>query len=151
MQRISLVPAIGLGCLVAQAAGQSLGTMDHPTGAIVPYRLDGVAAEAVHVEHASWLRLYFDRVELTPGSFLRMTSALDGEVQELDAAGLVRWGNTSAYFNGDTVLVELVVAEANAGDGVSIGAVGRPAANAQPAGGNGECGICDADYRVPSA
>ena len=151
MQRMLFAPAIGLGCLVAQAAGQSLGTMDHPTGVVVPYRLDGVAVEVVHVEQASWLRLYFDRVELTAGSYVRMTSVLDGEVQELDAAGLVRWGNTSAYFNGDTVLVDLVVAEGTAGDRVSIVAVARPAANAQPAGGTGECGICDADDRVPSA
>ena len=120
MARMSFATAIGLGCIAVQTAGQVPGTLDHPTGAVVPYVLDGFATDTVHIESASWLRLYFDRVELAPGSFLRMTSVLDGEVQELDAAGLSSWGNTSAYFNGDTVLVELVAADAGAGNRVSL-------------------------------
>ena len=164
MRRMSFAPAVGLGCLAVQATGQVPGTMDHPTGELIPYRLDsgvvggnaaggGAAfAEVVRVEQASWVRLHFDRVELAAGSFVRMTSVLDGEVQALDTDGFTRWGNTSAYFNGDTVLVELVAADGTAGNRVSISAVARPAAaNAQPVGGTGDCGICDADDRVPSA
>ncbi|MEE8458275.1 MAG: hypothetical protein V3S08_00295 [Phycisphaerales bacterium] len=150
MPRNSLAPAVGLGCLAVQAVGQVPATMDHPTGMVEPYRFAGVAGEVVHVEQASWVRLYFDHVELTAGSYIRMTSALDGEVQELDAAGLGSWGNTSAYFNGDTVLVELFTADATAGDRVTVGAVARPAP-AAVAGGAGDCGICDSDDRVPSA
>jgi hypothetical protein len=147
---MSFALAMGPGCLAVQAAGQVAGTMDHPTGAVVPYVVDGLVTNSVHIENASWVRLYFDRVELGPGSLVRMTSVLDGEVQELDAAGFARWGNTSAYFNGDTVLVELVTVDANAGDRVSVGAIARPAPPAI-AGGTDDCGICDADDRVPSA
>ena len=90
MSRMLFAPAVGLGCLAVQATGQVPGTMDHPTGAVVPYQLDGFEPDAVRVEDAAWVRLYFDRVELTAGSFVRITSVLDGEVQELDAAGLAR-------------------------------------------------------------
>ena len=70
MQRMFLAPAVVAGCLAVQTAGQSPGTMpgimpgimDHPTGAVVPYRLDGVVAEVVRVKRASWLRIHFDRV-----------------------------------------------------------------------------------------
>ncbi|MBK8269643.1 MAG: hypothetical protein IPK83_15630 [Planctomycetes bacterium] len=39
---------------------------------------------------------------------IRLTSALDGAVQLLDARSIREWRHTSAYFNGDTVLVELI-------------------------------------------
>jgi hypothetical protein len=67
-----------------------------------------VRSEMIHEESAGWMRLYFGATELDQGSFLRITSLADGETQELDAAELARWSNTSAYFNGDTLLVELV-------------------------------------------
>ncbi|MFU8829765.1 MAG: hypothetical protein ACNA8P_10085, partial [Phycisphaerales bacterium] len=63
----------------------------------------------VHEPGAAWLRLTFDDVQLAgnPGtgtdSVLRLTSMLDGAVHELDAIGLIQWGNSSAYLNGDTV------------------------------------------------
>ncbi len=68
----------------------------------------------VHEPGAAWIRLQFDDVRL-PGSHnsgtesvLRLTSMLDGAVQELDAIELLQWQNSSAYFNGDTVLIEVV-------------------------------------------
>jgi V8-like Glu-specific endopeptidase len=63
---------------------------------------------------AAWLRLRFDEVELTgdeaagTASYLRMTSALDGAVQTLGPTTLAQWSNTSAYFNGEAVYLELV-------------------------------------------
>ena len=141
-------------------------TLDWPTGEIIPYALDSgvlsnVAAGSravfegvVHVQDASWVRLYFGQVQLAPGSFVRVTSGLDNEVQELDAQGLARWGNTSAYFNGDTVSVQLIAAARSAGNRVSIISVARPIDHApdgpQPVGGSGECGICGSDDRVGS-
>ena len=68
----------------------------------------------VHEPGAAWLRLTFEDVQLAgnPGtgtdSVLRLTSMLDGAVHELDAIGLIQWSNSSAYLNGDTVLIEIV-------------------------------------------
>ncbi len=66
----------------------------------------------VYVPHASWLRLWFDRLELagTPGvdgSYLVMTSLEDGAWQRLDAEHAANWSMSSAYFNGESVEVEL--------------------------------------------
>jgi hypothetical protein len=42
------------------------------------------------------------------GSYLRITSMLDGASQTLHASHVLEWQHTSAYFNGDALLVELV-------------------------------------------
>jgi len=135
--------------MATAAAAQDAGTMDRPTGEIVPYAFETLDTGVVRVEGASWLRLYFAEASLSPGSFVRITSALDNEVQELDAAALARWGNTSAYFNGDAVLVELIGGGEFSRNRLSLAAVAGPA-RGQVAGGTGDCGICDADDRVPS-
>ena len=68
----------------------------------------------VHAPGANWLRVAFGEVQLpapagsAERAFLRLTSALDGAQQILDRNTLVQWRKTSAYFNGDTVLVELI-------------------------------------------
>ncbi len=154
-----LYAAMAAGGFCVPASGQS--TMDWPTGMVEPYDLDSglrgnaavagktVFAGAVHVEGASWLRLYFGPPGLSKGSFVRMTSALDGQVQELDAHGLAAWGNTSAYFNGDTVIVELVAAAGAMRNRFTVEQIARP--GPQPEGGPGDCGICGSDDRVPSS
>ena len=40
------------------------------------------------------------------GSLLRLTSLRDGAVQEMNALHVQQWQQTSAYFNGDVVLVD---------------------------------------------
>jgi len=92
------------------------------------------------------MRVYFGDVVLGEGSFLRMTSDLDGEVQELDAAALEMWGNSTAYFNGDTVFVELVAGPGTLQNRLVIDEVAS-AEGAVPA---GTCGICGPDDRVAS-
>jgi len=68
----------------------------------------------VIVEGAAWMRLEFAAVELAgsvfdgTGAVLRITSLYDAAVQELNAVHLEQWRNTSAYFNGDEVLVEVL-------------------------------------------
>ena len=63
---------------------------------------------------APWIRLRFDEVQLAGdpaignGSYLRITSAADGGWQRLDANSIEQWGNTSAYFNGDLLTIELI-------------------------------------------
>ena len=70
-----------------------------------------VWAGEVRSPHAPWIRLRFDDAHLAgagpTGSYLLITSMQDGAQQRLDAAALRDWGNTSAYFNGDAVLIEL--------------------------------------------
>ncbi|MCK4660781.1 MAG: hypothetical protein KAV82_14775, partial [Phycisphaerae bacterium] len=68
----------------------------------------------IHVPDAPWLRLKFDEALLSGAlgdgteSYLVITSLADGAHQTMDAANLKQWRYTSAYFNGDAVLVELV-------------------------------------------
>lgn len=56
------------------------------------------------------LRVHFAETSLGQGSYVRLTSVLDREQQRLDAPTLALWRNVSAWFNGDAVLFELVVA-----------------------------------------
>ena len=67
----------------------------------------------INAENAPWLRLAFDQVVLAgdpnlgTGSYLRITSVFDGAHQILNAQTLDEWNQTSAYFNGDSVMLEL--------------------------------------------
>ena len=95
-------------------------TWDNPLPDPMPYDVDSgsltnaartsrvVFEETVQIEDAKWMRLYFGDVQLGAGSFLRITSLFDAEVQELNAADLDMWSNSSAYFNGNAVTVEVV-------------------------------------------
>ena len=145
------------GGVVAPTHAQS--TLDRPIGAEYPYHLDSgtlgnaeevasmVFRRTVRVGGATWIRLHFGEVQLGPGSVVRITSVLDQETQVLDAAGLAQWGNTSAYFNGDAVLVELVGGPKTARNrlvvdhlSLELGIVPQVQI----------CGICDVDDREPS-
>jgi len=73
-----------------------------------------VWSTVVRVEDADWLRLEFGDVDLSSAtgdareSYLRVTSLLDGHEQYLDYEALQVWGNTTAYFNGNAVRVEIM-------------------------------------------
>ena len=72
-----------------------------------------VFSELVRVPDALWLRLRFDAVTLSGdpaanGAYLRITSLLDGSTQTLNAEHAAQWANSSAYFNGENVLLEIV-------------------------------------------
>jgi hypothetical protein len=111
---VAFVLALSVVPVVAQT------TWDNPLPDPVPYPVDSgsltnhgrdsqvVYEETVQIEDAKWMRLYFGEVQLGAGSILRITSLFDGEVQELDAAGLAMWSDTSAYFNGNELTVEVV-------------------------------------------
>ena len=72
-----------------------------------------VWTEDLLVEDAEWLRLKFDQVVLAgsplggDSSTLKITSLEDGKFQLLNAQTARQWRNTSAYFNGDAVRLEL--------------------------------------------
>jgi V8-like Glu-specific endopeptidase len=73
-----------------------------------------IYAEQVQIDGVPWVRLQFDDAILgQPGpngspTLLRLTSMLDGAQQLMNATHLEQWSYTSAYFNGDTVLVEII-------------------------------------------
>ena len=96
-------------------AGADLPAPGHVAGAQVLF------ADVVQVPNGRWLRLEFGEVALSgsvddgTGSFVRITSLLDGAYQVLNEVSMRQWGHTSAYFNGDAVLVELLAYPAAAG------------------------------------
>ena len=74
-----------------------------------------VWSTVVTVQDAAWVRLQYDGVLLSgrrdpggDGSFLRLTSLFDGAVQTQHLRHVAEWRDTSAYFNGNAVLVELL-------------------------------------------
>jgi hypothetical protein len=109
-----------------------------------------VFSSIVHTPRAGWTRLHFSQVMLEAGSTVRVTSLLDGDVQELDAAGIAMWRNSTAYFNGDSVLVELVAGPFTRRNSISLD---RVEVELAPPGDAALtlCGICGgSDDRVPS-
>lgn len=106
-----------------------------------------VFTEVVHTPDAAWTRLFFSDVQLDEGSRLRVTSTFDGEVQELDAQALSMWNNSTAYFNGDTVLLELIAGPRTRGNRVTMEQIKVEVIGGQQI---GLCGICGSDNRVPS-
>lgn len=72
-----------------------------------------VDAREVHVSGAAWIRLEFADVRLSgdpacDGAVVRISSLRDHASQHLNAEQMRLWANTSAYFNGESVLVELL-------------------------------------------
>lgn len=60
--------------------------------------------------HSPWMRLYFTRVQLGKGSYLRIASLRDGDVQTMEMHHIDEWQSSSAFFNGNSVLIEIVAA-----------------------------------------
>ena len=158
MRSLKFAVALIVGLLATPALAQQ--TSDFPVGEMQNYRLDsGVQAnptleaqtvfeELIVIEEAAWLRVYFARVRLEAGSFIRITSLLDMEVQELDADAMDMWSDSSAYFNGSVLNVELVAGPGTTKNRFVIKEVAMEATVVHPEG--GFCGICGADDRVPS-
>lgn len=67
-----------------------------------------VYSTIVDVPGASWTRVVFGDVQFASGAYLRITSLHDGFHQKLDVTSIEQWQRTSAYFNGDSLFVELV-------------------------------------------
>ena len=66
------------------------------------------------VAGAPWMRLHFAKAELgrtpvggTPTQ-LKITSMHDGKYQTMKGIHLQQWQNSSAYFNGDSVILEII-------------------------------------------
>ena len=68
-----------------------------------------IFSTVIEVPDASWIRLTFDQALLGGGAtVLKMTGLQDGAVQHHTAETLRQWRDTSAYFNGNAVKIELV-------------------------------------------
>jgi Trypsin len=154
MTHTSAVRVVFVVCLtVAAAAGQSVPIVGYHVNTNVGWSTiaNGTAAPItsspiVLTQGSSpWMKLWFANVDLGTASRLRITGAQDEVVQELDAAALAAWSSTSAYFNGDTVIVELIVAP---NDAASAFVSGYDAGFFAPVGEDTICGT--SDDRVPS-
>jgi V8-like Glu-specific endopeptidase len=66
--------------------------------------------QVVRIPGAPWLQLHFAEYDLGAKSAVTITSLKDGHSQRLDAKSLPEWNDSTAYFNGDAVEVELHVA-----------------------------------------
>ncbi len=111
-----------------------------------------VFSTVASVKGVPWQRLHFGKVELSgslrdgTASFLRLTSLEDGGVQVLNWSTLAQWGNSSAYFNGEAVLLELL---AYPGTGPSLVRVEQITAGIRGQGGVAtQCG--PTDDRLPT-
>jgi V8-like Glu-specific endopeptidase len=63
--------------------------------------------EEIHVTDAAWLRLHFGDYFLGKGSYITIASVKDGSIQHLNARTISQWQGSSAFFNGDSLLVKL--------------------------------------------
>lgn len=112
-----------------------------------------VYSDVVTLESRAWLRIHFSITELTgagaTASFIRLESLLDSEEQIMFAADLEQWGGSSAYFAGDSVLIEVW---AFPGMGANRVAADLALTDSH-CGAHGETltGICGEDDRIPIA
>lgn len=75
-----------------------------------------VFSEEIEAAGGDWIRLWFGPTTLPDGALLVITSPISGHQQTLDATTLAQWSDSSAYFEGDRVFVDLIL-DAGAGDG----------------------------------
>lgn len=136
-----LAALVGTAALAGLVAPQAAGQTAEPSYQRTPYEHDSGWARAqgsgqevvisfpVIVDGASSLRLYFDDITLGgdipagTGAKLRITSYLDGAVQEMNSVHAWQWQNSSAYFNGNAVQVEVIAHPNTTSSRVVLGAV----------------------------
>jgi hypothetical protein len=132
MKKQPFSSALGVLVLATVAVSAQSGTAVHEairypydTGAVfnTGSRSETVVSFPVKAEGAGWLA--GEHLAGT-GATLRITSFLDGDVQELSQVNVRQWRETTAYFNGDTVLVEVVAAPGTGASRLVLGTVGSP-------------------------
>ena len=126
--RLTVVSVATACCLAGTAFGQGnptppwLESVDVPmtvNSGLVSADPDVAGAQIVFSVEISepgapWLRMNFDQVMLAGdihagnNAYLIITSHEDGAYQFLNAEHVEQWRNTSAYFNGDTVTIDLI-------------------------------------------
>ena len=92
-----------------------------------------VWSKLVQVKGANSLQLVFAKdSQLQEGSVIRITSILDSHVQFFEGWSLSEWGHRSAFFNGDSVRVELMADSALSTSGGGSISVMRAASSSIP-------------------
>jgi hypothetical protein len=83
---------------------------------------ESVAAftQVVQVPGVPWIQLHFSDYNFGEQSHIIITSLKDGSRQRHDAKSMKQWRNSSAYFNGEAVEIELHVAPGETGIFFSI-------------------------------
>jgi len=108
----------------------------------------------VEAKGANIIRVHFGAFDLDQHCEIRMTSFQDGAMQRFTQYSLTDWQGWSAMFNGDAVLVELLVARGErAAFSIDMVAVNDPAIAAPAEGGVAGAdigGLCGSDTRTPS-
>lgn len=112
----------------------------------------------IALTNVRWMRLHFKDVVLNGSedednpSFIRITSLEDGDQQILHALDLIYWGNSSAYFNGDEVKVELLAYPGTGENKIVVDKILTTDFDADPGCITGQNGLCDfpTDDRVVS-
>jgi len=131
MQRHATIASVLAMCIMCSYAGPTRGQVAPEPARHVPLEIDSgplfnpsdaasvLYSTVVSSPGAASIRLRFGGVTLAAGpagegASLRLTGLADGAVQRLGDEQVRQWRHTSAYFNGDAVLVELM-APAGAG------------------------------------
>ncbi len=70
---------------------------------------------AILFPNVPWMQIHFIDANLGKRSYITLTSLHDGGQQRLDTQTLVQWQDSSAFFNGEVVEIELVVASGESG------------------------------------
>jgi len=79
------------------------------TGHLIAFRA------TVQKQGIPWIRLMFGDAALSNNSCIIIKSLKDGGLQRLNSSSLTQWNNTSAFFNGDAVEIQLDVAAQDSG------------------------------------
>lgn len=101
----------------------------------------------IHMPGAAWVQLDFTGTTLGADSYLEVVSVKDGSSQRLSAKTLAEWDESSAFFNGDAVTVNIYIDEADQGAEVQVASVkvGEFVKN------HDSRSICGVDNRVASS
>ena len=107
-----------------------------------------VWSRVVTAPDAAWVRLVYAGSMLSGdgdrggnGSYLRITSMRDGYLQTQHRVHVGHWSDTSAYFNGDSVLVEILAHQGTGPNRLIIkGVIAGPS---HPSGSDSICGPTD--------
>jgi V8-like Glu-specific endopeptidase len=152
-----LVGTLAQPCLAQTAELQSTrhpvsidsGYVENSNPAAAAHGIPAVVwSTVVSVPSSSWVRLSYAGILLSgqrerggDGSYLRLTSILTGEFQTQHLVHVEQWRDTSAYFNGDAVLVELLACPGTGANRLQISEV--TAGPALPVGTDSICGPID--------
>jgi len=97
-------------------------------------------------ENAKDIRLFFGELNLGEESYLIITSLMDGYYQRIDNNSLEKWRNTSMFFNGNSIKIDLYT---NFNDISIFYSIEKLYAEFNETLNNDDRNICGEDDRVP--